>query len=311
MFKRNLNKIHIERQQKILENAVEDDLLKTKEKFNMLANETKEAMKNLRNYIETALFELKDHVERNLNSSDATINKNTKAFESYAKDKFEEMNVTMLQNLESFNQLSADERTKTIDWSHQRNHHNEDFFKTTVALCVYDHAHKGYPGQVVSYNSPQDSGYVEGKTRWRVFNLTNPDQCCLRSSSNCEACAMKVLNRVTGAFTVPANASGVYMFTFTVTMDAYRHGYPQPAEYQFRKNEHPIKGSKIFSNVGSKPVRKGSTRFSNDKAPGSKTIFLDLNVGDQVDVVQLRQKTTHDVKLSFCGLLLHLNKVNF
>ena len=36
---------------KILENAVEDDLLKTKEKFNMLANETKEALKNLRNYI--------------------------------------------------------------------------------------------------------------------------------------------------------------------------------------------------------------------------------------------------------------------
>ena len=44
MSKRNLNKIHIERQQKILENAVEDDLLKTKEKFNMLANETKEAL---------------------------------------------------------------------------------------------------------------------------------------------------------------------------------------------------------------------------------------------------------------------------
>ena len=43
--------IHIERQQKILENAVEDDLLKTKEKFNILANETKEALKNLRSYI--------------------------------------------------------------------------------------------------------------------------------------------------------------------------------------------------------------------------------------------------------------------
>ena len=77
-----------------------------------------------------------------------------------------------------------------------------------------------------------------------------------------------------------------------------------------RKNLHPIKGSKIFSNIGTKPVRKGLTSFSNDKAPGSKTIFLDLNVGDQVDVVQLRHKTAHDVKLSFCGLLLHLNKVN-
>ena len=56
MSKRNLNKIHIERQQKILENAVEDDLLKTKEKFNILANETKEAMKKLRSYIESALI---------------------------------------------------------------------------------------------------------------------------------------------------------------------------------------------------------------------------------------------------------------
>ena len=308
---KNLNKIHIERQQKILENAVEDDLLMVKEKFNTLAAQTKIAMKHLRSYIENALIELKDHVEQNMNSSDATIHNNTVAFDSYAKDKFEEMNETMLENLDKLSQLSADERNGIIGWSHRRNHHNEDILKTTVALCVYDHAHAGQPGQVVSYNSKTDSGYVEGQIKWRVFNETAPEQCCFHQQLDCEACAMKVLNRVTGVFKVPNNASGLYMFTFTVTMDVYSHKYPQPAEYQFRKNKHLVMGSKIFSNVGSKPLRKGSKAFSNDKAPGSKTIFLDLNVGDEVDVVQLLQKTVKDVKLSFCAVLLHLRKVSF
>ena len=307
---KNINKSHIERQQKILEDAVKNDLLMVKEKLNTLANQTKIAMKNVRSYIEKSLIELKDHVEENMNHTDATINNKTVAFESYAKNNFEEMNETMLENLDKLNQLSADERNGIIGWSHRRNHHNEDILKTTVALCVYDHAHAGGPGQVVSYNSKTDSGYVEGQIKWRVFNETAPEQCCMNQQLDCEACAMKVLNRVTGVFTVPNNASGLYMFTFTVTMDVYSHKYPQPAEYQFRKNEHLIMGSKIFSNVGSKPLRKGSKAFSNDKAPGSKTIFLDLSVGDKVDVVQLLQKTVKDVKLSFCSVLLHLTKVS-
>ena len=310
------NKNHIERQQKILEEAVKDDLLKTKEKFNKLANQTKIAMKDLRSYIDKALIEFKDHVGQNLNESDATINNNTDAFDSYVSDKFDEMNQTMLENLDKFNQRSAEERNGMIDWSHKRNHHNEDILKTRVALCVYDHAHRGRPGEVVSYNSKnynskKNSGYVDGKIRWRVFNATAPEQCCFNQQPDCEACAMKVLNRVTGVFTVPNNASGLYMFTFTVTMDVYSHRRGlQPAEYQFRKNKHLISGSKIFSNTGYKPKSK-SKEFSNDKAPGSKTIFLDLSVGDEVDVVQLLRKTkTFDVKLSFCGVLLHLTSVS-
>ena len=309
------NKNHIERQQKILEEAVKDDLLKTKEKFNKLANQTKIAMKDLRSYIDKALIEFKDHVGQNLNESDATINNNTDAFDSYVSDKFDEMNQTMLENLDKFNQRSAEERNGMIDWSHKRNHHNEDILKTSVALCVYDHAHQGRPGEVVSYNSKnynskKNSGYVDGKIGWRVFNATAPEQCCFNQQPDCEACAMKVLNRVTGVFTVPNNASGLYMFTFTVTMDVYSHRRGlQPAEYQFRKNKHLISGSKIFSNTGYKPKSK-SKEFSNDKAPGSKTIFLDLSVGDEVDVVQLLRKTVLDVKLSFCGVLLHLTSVS-
>ena len=298
---RTTNKEHIERQQTILEEAVKDDLITVKEKFNTLVNETKEAMKHLRSYAEKALIELKDNVDENIKNSDSTINNSTLKFDSYASDMFEEMNETMLENLDSLSSASAQERSEIIDWSHKRNHHNEDILKSSIALCVSDQAQSGAPGQVITYNS-QRGGYVENKVSWRVLNTTAPDGCCINQGPNyCEDCAMKVLNRVTGEFTVPNNASGLFMFTFTVNMDTYtKNEGPQPAEYQFRKNKHLIPGTKIFSNVGS--------NRDDDRAPGSKTIFLDLNVGDKIDVVTM--KTILDVQITFCGVLLHLNQVS-
>ena len=86
---RHVNKEHIQRQQTILEEAVKDDLIMVKNKFNALVNNTKEAMKYLRVYVEEVLNELKENVNENIKNSDSTINNSTLKFQSYANETFE------------------------------------------------------------------------------------------------------------------------------------------------------------------------------------------------------------------------------
>ena len=113
---------------------------------------------------------------------------------------------------------------------------------------------------------------------------------------------MKVLNRQTGFFTVPANAAGLYMFTFSATMDTFDadHGL-SPNEYKFERNGEILDETGLYADVGS--------NWKNDKVPGSRTIFLRLEDGDNVAVVQTRARYVLDHHISFCGALIHLNKV--
>ena len=164
--------------------------------------------------------------------------------------------------------------------------------KTHVALCAFDNGHHGNTRDVVvNYNGPT-GGFLDGKKTWQVFN----------ESCNHESCAIQVLNRDTGAFKPPKNASGLYMFTFSVTMDVWEYTRGrEPAEYQFRKNGDKIKGTSFYCDVG------WST--NHDQVQGSKTILLKLSDNDEVDVVQLRDTDIADSRISFCGALIHLDKV--
>ena len=155
---------------------------------------------------------------------------------------------------------------------------------------------------MVTYNSP-NGGYIDNHKQWRVFNVTRPDNCCAAGDSGCEDCAMKVLNRQTGFFTVPANAVGLYMFTFSATMDTFdaNHGF-SPNEYKFQRNGEILDETGLYANVGS--------NWKNDKVPGSRTIFLRLEDRDKVGVVQTRARYVLDHHISFCGALIHLNKVS-
>ena len=172
--------------------------------------------------------------------------------------------------------------------------------KSEIGLCVFDHGHRGVDR--VTYNSAH-GGYIDGHTSWRVFNVTRPDNCCPGSVTDyCEDCAMKVLNRQTGKFTVPPNAAGLYMFTFSATMDTYdgKNRF-SPNEYMFEKNEELLDETGLYADAGS--------NWKNDKVPGSQTIFLRLEDGDKVSVRQTRAKYGMDQHISFCGALIHLKKV--
>ena len=114
-----------------------------------------------------------------------------------------------------------------------------------------------------------------------------------------------IINPATGVFTVPRHAGGEYMITFTARIDTWtaRGRYlMQPSSYVFRKNHRKIKGTSISTNV--------SPNWKSDKVPVSRTIFLKLQEGDEIDIFQEIYTHTLDHDVSFCVALLHLNEVS-
>ena len=93
---------------------------------------------------------------------------------------------------------------------------------------------------------------------------------------------------------MPQNADGLYLFTSSITMDTWDF-------YYFRKNGRKILGSELYGDAGSNE--------DHDKLPGSRTILVELNAGDSIDVFQQKKRDIPDRQASFCGSLIHLRKV--
>ena len=296
------HKRDIEYFQEVLQTSVRKDILKLQEKFNVLVDEVNTALEGLQSYTEESIRELREHTLANMGKRDTTLDNNTRTLEEYARSRIEDLNNAMKENFENLNKVSRDERSSTIGWIHERSHQHEDLLKSEIGLCVYDHGHRGIG--VVTYNSAKGpAGYIDRHTKWRVFNVTRPHNCCPGPEDDyCEDCAMKVLNRQTGFFTVPLNAAGLYLFTFSTTMDTFdaNHGL-SPNEYKFEKNGELLGETGLYADAGS--------NWRNDKLPGSRTIFLRLEDGDRVAVRQTRAKHVLDHHISFCGALIHLKKV--
>lgn len=284
------NANEIENQWIILEESVMRDVLELKESLNKIVGDINTAFGEYRAFTEGSVRDLNLHIESDMGKSDEILEKNTKALEKYTENKVREMNKTLLENLQTLSETMAQERSSIVDWANQRSSFHEDILKTDVALCAYDDIQNSRG--VVNYNG-RHSGYINDQKRWRVFNET----------CNQESCAREVLNRQTGRFTVPQNADGLYLFTFSITMDTWDFIEGNTWDYYyFRKNGHEVIGTGLYGNVGSNE--------DNDKVPGSRTILLDLNSGDVIDVYQRQEKNIPDRQASFCGSLIHLKKAS-
>jgi len=284
------NANEIENQWIILEESAMRDVLELKEAFNKIVGDINTAFGEYRAFTEGSVRDLTLHIESDMGKSDETLEKNTKDLEEYTKTKVREMNKTLLENLQTLSETMAQERSSIVDWANQRSNFHEDILKTDVSLCAYDDIQNS--GGVVNYNG-RHSGYINDQKSWRVFNET----------CNQESCAREVLNRQTGRFTVPHNADGLYLFTFSITMDTWDFIEGHTWDYYyFRKNGHKIIGTGLYGNVGSNE--------DSDKVPGSRTILLELNSGDVIDVYQRQEKNIPDRQASFCGSLIHLKKAS-
>ena len=287
------NKKAIKDQQDLLENSILTDIETIKEKFNATVDGINKAMTALKKFTDDSIEELEIHTRKDMEANDAILDNNLRVLEEYTHERFDNFTSTMLENLGRLSNHTALERNAIIEWAHTRSHRHEDILKTHVALCAYDHGHHGNTKDVVvNYNSAT-GGFMDGKKNWQVFNET----------CNHEVCANEVLNRATGVFKPPKNAAGLYMFTFSVTMDVWDYSSgTEPAEYQFRKNGAKLDGTNFYCDIG-------SSRH-HDQVQGSKTILLKLGEDDEVDVVQLRDTDIADSRISFCGALIHLDKVS-
>ena len=264
---------------------------KLKESFNKIVGDINTAFGEYRAFTEGSVTELNLHIESEMKQNDEALEENTKLLEDFTKSQVKEMDKTLLENLQTLSSTMAQERSSIVSWAHQRSTFHEDILKTDVALCAFDYDDEKRTG-VVNYNG-RHSGYLTDQKSWRVFNET----------CNQESCAKEVLNRDTGRFTVPQNADGLYLFTFSITMDTfdYLEGHTWDY-YYFRKNGHKVAGTGLYGNVGSNP--------HSDMFPGSRTIILDLKAGDYVDIFQTKGKAVPDLQALFCGSLIHLTKVS-
>eukprot|EP00092_Neocalanus_flemingeri_P025944 GFUD01028118.1.p1 GENE.GFUD01028118.1~~GFUD01028118.1.p1 ORF type:complete len:376 (+),score=108.96 GFUD01028118.1:84-1130(+) len=210
---------------------------------------------------------------------------NLKDLESNIASMMLMMNETFMLNLDNINSQSSKERNDILSWSHERAHLHEDILKSRITVCAHDYGH--YGEGTVTYNS-KSGGYIEESGSVRVFNNTGMKE-------------DDVLNLNTGIFKVPLDASGEYVFTFTVTIDSFDQKL-MPSSYYFAKNGTEIEGTKIYADVG--------TTRRQDRVAGSRQIFLKLEENDEVSVIQTKQTDIHDLHVSFCGALLHLEKAS-
>ena len=251
-----------------------------------------------------------------MNAGDTTIKENIKNIEEHIRNKVNEVNEKMVENLKALSKASAKERESIRDWNNERSTEHEEILGTHVSLCAYDYGDyaKG-KDHVVTYNSAR-GGYLDGHKRWQVPTDPKEDKekraearASKKMTHNDEAMAMKVLNRETGKFQVPKQGAGIYMFTFSVTMDTADFN-SESSMYEFVKNGTAIDGTRIYSDAGLPHPRKGMSAIY-DMTPASNTIFLKLEEYDEVAVRQLMETDIPDYHVSFCGSLVHLEKVGF
>merc|ERR1712180_263046 len=234
-----------------------------------------------------------------MKTGDTTIKENIKKLEEHIRNKIHEVNEKMVANLKALSKASAKQRKSIRDWNNERSTKHEEILGSHISLCAYDYGDYGKgKDHIVTYNSAR-GGYLDGHKSWQV--LGGPKH-------NDEAMAMKVLNRTAGTFQVPKNASGLYMFTFSVTMDTADFN-SESSMYEFVKNGTAIDGTRIYSDAGLPHPRKGMSAIY-DTTPASNTIFLKLEAEDEVAVRQLMDTDIPDYHVSFCGSLIHLEKAS-
>merc|ERR1712165_54417 len=293
------NKDDIVKHEAILKDKVATDLQELKTKIKQFVENVNSKLTELRSKTKEAIEMLQKDTAANMKTGDTTIKENIKKLEEHIRNKINEVNEKMVDNLKALREATSKERTSIRNWNDDRSTKHENILGTHLSLCAYDHGDYAKEKEhVVTYNSAR-SGYLDGHKSWQV--LGGPKH-------NDEAMAMEVLNRTAGTFKVPKNASGLYMFTFSVTMDTADFN-SESSMYEFVKNGAAIPGTRIYSDAGLPHPTEGRSAIY-DTTPASNTIFLKLEEYDEVAVRQLMDTDIPDYHLSFCGSLIHLEKAS-
>merc|ERR550534_3531193 len=293
------NKDDIVKHEDILKDKVATDLQELKTKIKKFVENVNSKLTELRSKTKEAIEKLQEDTAANMKTGDTTIKENIKKLEEHIRNKIDEVNEKMVDNLKALSEATSKERKDIRDWNDDRSTKHENILGTHVSLCAYDHGDYAKEKEhVVTYKSAR-SGYLDGHKSWQV--LGGPKH-------NDEAMAMEVLNRTAGTFKVPKNASGLYMFTFSVTMDTTDFN-SESSMYEFVKNGAAIPGTRIYSDAGLPHPTEGKSAIY-DTTPASNTIFLKLEEFDEVAVRQLKETDIPDYHVSFCGSLIHLEKAS-
>merc|ERR1712107_129823 len=158
------NKEDIVKHEEILKEKVAADLQELKTKFKELVTTVNSKLTELRDYTKDAIEKLQEDTTAHMNAGDTTIKENI-------RNKVNEVNEKMVENLKALSKASAKQRKDIRDWNNERSRKHEEILGTHVSLCDYDYGDyaKG-KNHVVTYNSAR-GGYLDGHKSWQVRHL--------------------------------------------------------------------------------------------------------------------------------------------
>merc|ERR1712061_92338 len=112
-----LNERAIGSQWLTLEDSVMRDVLELKESFNKIVGDINTAFGEYRAFTEGSVTELNLHIESEMKQNDEALEENTKLLEDFTKSQVNEMDKTLLENLQTLSSTMAQERSSIVSWA--------------------------------------------------------------------------------------------------------------------------------------------------------------------------------------------------
>merc|ERR1712203_878953 len=100
------NKRDIDKHQDILKDNVKADLQTLKKKFKNLVEHVNGKLTDLRAYTTEAIQKLKEDADSNMRTGDTTLKENTDKLEAYIREKINDLNTKMVENLKALSTAS-------------------------------------------------------------------------------------------------------------------------------------------------------------------------------------------------------------
>merc|ERR1712107_700408 len=114
------NKEDIVKHEEILKEKVAADLQELKTKFKELVTTVNSKLTELRDYTKDAIEKLQEDTTAHMNAGDTTIKENIKNLEEHIRNKVNEVNEKMVENLKALSKASAKQRKDIRDWNNER-----------------------------------------------------------------------------------------------------------------------------------------------------------------------------------------------
>merc|ERR1712012_1360062 len=209
-----------------------------------------------------------------------TIDENLGAIVNQTKKNHEALEVQSRENDKHISEETARNFNALLSGLKGRLSQHERMLNTHVAVCAEQYNNIGY-GQVTYQQTSMKSVIIGGDVK--KVNILDPSQ---------------------GEFVVHIGGEGTYQFSFTAIIDTLKDLDDTLAPASFVIAIKQAGGAASFTALSETTLTATVGQPGGDKAPASRSILLDLKVGEKVAIYQQRKRAESSYRLTFCAHLI-------